>query len=55
LAFFLAGGVISCYVYGAVWNDKNIISSCAGKTEASQALTRELVGGATAVDDPDKP
>jgi len=54
-AFLLAGGVIGSYVFGAVWDDKNVVISAAGKTEASQALTGELVGGTSAVDDPDKP
>lgn len=50
-AFLLAGGVIGSYVFGAVWDDKNIASSEA----ASQALMGELVGGTAAVDDPDNP
>ncbi len=58
-AFFLAGGVIGSYVFGAVWDDKNIASSAAspevGKSEASQTVIGELVGGTAAVDDPDKP
>ncbi len=58
-AFLLAGGVIGSYVFGAVWDDKNIASLGAsleaGKTEASQASIGELVGGTAAVDDPDNP
>jgi hypothetical protein len=54
-AFLLAGGVIGSYVFGAVWDDKNIASSDAGKTEVSQTLIGELVGGTATVDDPDKP
>ena len=58
-AFLLAGGVIGAYVFGAVWDDKNMASLGAspdsGKTEASQTAIGELVGGTAAVDDPDKP
>lgn len=58
-AFLLAGGVIGSYVFGAVWDDKNIasvgVSPEVGKTESSQTLMGELVGGTAGVDDPDNP
>ena len=54
-AFLLAGGVIGCYVFGAVWDDKNVVPLSADKTEAIQSVIGELVGGTAVVDDPDKP
>lgn len=56
-AFFLAGGVIGSYVFGAVWDDKGPTSAIqSGSLPASQdqANGGELVGGTDNVDDPDK-
>ncbi|CAD6878965.1 hypothetical protein [Methylomonas albis] len=52
-AFFLAGGVIGSYVFGAVWDDKTAISSTI-KTNVDTESKGDTVTGTDVVDDPDK-
>jgi hypothetical protein len=54
-AFFLAGGVIGSYVFGAVWDDKSVAPSTITKTENNQASTDAPVSGTADVDNPDNP
>lgn len=56
-AFFLAGGVIGSYVFGAVWDDKGPAPSDKANpitTTPNQVQTGELVGGTDNVDNPDE-
>jgi hypothetical protein len=52
-AFFLAGGVIGSYVFGAVWDDKTSVSSTT-KTEVNAESKGDTVTGTDAIDDPDR-
>lgn len=54
-AFFLAGGVIGSYVFGAVWDDKNLTASSSDSSimKTEQPSSGELVSGTANVDDPD--
>ena len=52
-AFVLAGGVIGSYVFGAVWDDKNSVSSTT-KTEVNPESKGDTVTGTDVIDDPDK-
>lgn len=55
-SFALAGAVIGSYVFGAVWDDSNIVN--AKKTsikppEKDDNTSETLIGGTAAVDNPD--
>lgn len=55
-AFLLGGAVIGSYVFGAVWDDKNIRAEVTTATVAERVSTSEpATGGSAEVDDPDKP
>lgn len=51
-AFFLAGGVIGSYVFGAVWDDSNFASILNRGAPAPTSGTDEPISGTGNVDNP---